>query len=394
MLETSLQKSEAHVAPVSPEKRFISLDILRGFCLFGILLTNITVFVGIDYPPEGFVLTALGTRVEALTELLITSSFRPSLALLFGLGFALQLRRNTAALRTFSRRLLVLLAFGLVHGFFIWHGDILSQYAVVGFALMLFAKRNTTTLLVWSVVVYCFLPVFATLYVSVPLELDQTVLAKSLSRGTGADLLHANIIAYLSGLRLMLLYIPQTLSCFLLGMWLGRRGVLAQPAAHQTFLVASLLTTSLSFFLGLWAFPNNELVNTFFTSPMLGFAYMSLVTLLISIPSLQTALRFFSYVGRMALSNYLAQSLMLSILFYSFGFSLYGQLRSGEWLWLALGLYALQVIVSRLWLKWFRYGPLEWLWRSLTYGNYQPFRAYQDKAMKKEQLDYHTMHGK
>jgi uncharacterized protein len=292
--------------------------------------------------------------------------------LLFGLGFALQLRRNTDALRTFSRRLLVLLAFGLVHGFLIWHGDILSHYAVVGFALMPFAKRGTTALLVWSVVIYCFLPLLATIYLSVPLELDNTVLAKSLSRGAGAELLYANTLAYLSGLRLMLLYIPQTLSCFLLGMWLGRRGVLVAPAAHRSFLFGSLFITTLSFFLASWVFPKNELIDTFFTSPMLGFAYLSLFALLLSIPSLQAALRFFSYVGRMALSNYIAQSLMLSILFYSFGFGPFGHLRSGEWLWLVLALYVLQVVVSWLWLKWFRYGPLEWLWRSLTYGGRQP----------------------
>jgi uncharacterized protein len=371
MLETSLLKRETQLAPVTPEKRFVSLDSLRGFCLLGILLTNVTVFVGVDYPPEGFALTAAGTRVEHLTELLVTSSFRPSLALLFGLGFALQLGRNTNALRTFARRLLVLLAFGLVHGFFIWHGDILSHYAVVGFALMLFAKRSTTTILTWSVAVYGFLPVLATLYVMIPLEPDKTMLAKRFSQAVGFELLYANALAYLSTLRLELLYIPQTLSCFLLGMWLGRRGVLVEPAAHRTFLFASLFTTMLFSFVGRLAFPDNELVDTFFTSPMLGFAYMSLLALLLSVPLLQSILRFFSYVGRMALSNYIAQSFMLSVIFYSFGFGLYGHLRSGEWLWFAFGLYALQVAVSVLWLRRFRYGPLEWLWRRLTYGTRQ-----------------------
>ncbi|MGL4608995.1 MAG: DUF418 domain-containing protein, partial [Trueperaceae bacterium] len=124
MFDSSLPAATPNTTPVpvAPEDRSLTLDILRGFCLLGILLTNITHFVGLEFMPPDYSLSEAGARVYDWTERWVTSSFRPSLSLLFGLGFALQLRRNPNALGRFSVRLVVLLMFGLVHGFLIWNG--------------------------------------------------------------------------------------------------------------------------------------------------------------------------------------------------------------------------------------------------------------------------------
>ncbi len=361
-------------APVTPEERSITLDILRGFCLLGILLTNITNFVSLEFFAPDFYLTDAGFRVDNLTNLFVTSSFRPSLSVLFGLGFALQLRRNPEAVGRFSRRLLVLLGFGLVHGYLIWNGDILTEYALVGFLLIPFAKRSSVTVVLWSLLVYLLMPFSLALYEALNLNLDNEAIANTFMNGSFLEIFRTNALVYTERLIISIMYVSQTISCFLLGLWLGRVGVLENPKAHRGFLIGSLVVMSLCAWWGYSNLRDNFFLDTLFASPTLGFAYISLLALLVSFPLFKDIFYFFSYVGRMALTTYITDSVVLSILFYNYGFGLYGQLHSGEWVWIALVLFSVQIVFSALWLKFFRVGPLEWLWRSLTYGKFQPIR--------------------
>lgn len=361
-------------APVNPEDRSITLDILRGFCLLGILLTNITNFVSLEFFAPDFYLTDAGFRVDNLTNIFVTSSFRPSLSLLFGLGFALQLRRNPKAVGRFSRRLFVLLAFGLVHGYLIWNGDILTEYALVGFLLIPFAKRSSVTVVVWALAVYLSMPFTIAIHDALNLNLNYEAIANTFMNGSFLEIFRTNALVYTERLIISIMYLPQTISCFLLGLWIGRIGVLENPKTHRGFLIGSLIVMSLCAWWGYNNVRDNFFLDNLFASPTLGFAYISLLALLVSFPFFKNIFSFFSYIGRMALTTYITDSIVLSILFYNYGFGLYGQLHSGEWIWIALALFTVQIFFSAWWLSKFRYGPLEWLWRSLTYGKFQPMQ--------------------
>jgi uncharacterized protein len=361
-------------APVAPEERSPTLDILRGFCLLGILLTNITHFVGLEFPPFGYGLGDAGFSVYGWTETFVTSSFRPSLSLLFGLGFALQLRRNPNAIGRFSIRLLVLLLFGLVHGFLIWNGDILTEYALVGFLLIPFAKRSSVTVVAWSLAVFLFMPITRSIHDTLSLDLNRDSIAQTLMTGNYLEFLRTNMLVYTNRLVISILYIAQTISCFLLGLWLGRVGALEKPKEHRLFLLGAL---ALMLLFAWWGYRNsreNFFLDVLFASPTLGFAYIAALAFLVSFVPFQKLFYFFSYTGRMPLTTYIGASVILGYLFFGYGLGWYGQFYSGEWIRIALILYGSQIIFSWLWLRFFRVGPLEWLWRSLTYGKFQPIR--------------------
>ncbi len=381
------------LTPIAPEERSPTLDILRGFCLLGILFMNITVFVGFWFKPFGFGLDDVGSQVNYWTELLVTSSFRPSLSILFGLGFALQLKRNPNAVGRFSRRLFVLLAFGLVHGFGIWYGDILTEYAVVGFLLIPFAKRSNVTILLWAAGVFLALPFLAGLTAALSVPLDDTAIAYTFADGSWPQVLRTNALVFRNALAVAIQYMPQTISCFLLGLWLGRVGALERPQQHRGFLLGAIAVTA---FLAWWGYRQNMndysfFFDVLFASPMLGFVYIFLLALLVSFTFFQKTFYFFSYTGRMPLTTYLTASVVLGFLFYDYGLGWYGQFQSGQWIYVVLGLYGTQVVFSFVWLQFFRLGPLEWLWRSLTYGKFQPIRkgaavAYSSFGLEKSTI--------
>jgi uncharacterized protein len=375
-------------APIAPEDRSPTLDILRGFCLLGILVTNITHFVGLEFPPFDYGLDEAGFNVYQWTETFVTSSFRPSLSLLFGLGFALQLRRNPNATGRFSIRLLVLLLFGLVHGFLIWNGDILTEYALVGFLLIPFARRSSVTVVIWSLAVFLLMPMTIGINDALSLNLDRDTITYQLMEGSYFEFLRTNMLVYTNRLVISILYVSQTISCFLLGLWIGRVGALEQPKKHRGFLLGAV---ALMLLLAWWGYRNsreNFFLDVLFASPTLGFAYIAALALLVSFGFFRQLFYFFSYTGRMPLTTYITASIILGYLFFGYGLGWYGKFYSGEWIRISLILYGTQIIFSWLWLKFFRVGPLEWLWRSLTYGKLQPIRkgtvvAYSSFSLEK-----------
>jgi uncharacterized protein len=377
VFETSLPSApttNTPPAPVAPEDRSPTLDILRGFCLLGILLTNITHFVGLEFEPPGYGLSEAGYNVYRWTEWFVTSSFRPSLSLLFGLGFALQLRRNPNAVGRFSIRLLVLLLFGLVHGFLIWNGDILTEYALVGFLLIPFARASSVTVVIWSLAVFLFMPITIGINSALSLDLDRYTIAQNFMTGNYLEFLRTNMLVYTNRLVISILYVSQTISCFLLGLWIGRVGALEKPKEHRGFLLGAVILMLLCAWWGYRISRENFFLDVLFASPTLGFAYIAALALLVSFIPFQKFFYFFSYTGRMPLTTYIGASVIVGYLFFGYGLGWYGQFYSGEWIRIALILYGAQIIFSWLWLKFFRVGPLEWLWRSLTYGKLQPIR--------------------
>jgi uncharacterized protein len=382
-------------APTGPGERLPAIDILRGAALLGILLVNMLAFSGpwIDeVTPLSYWSSPADRWAEWGVLVLAEGASYSAFSLLFGLGFALQLRRgerrDEAALPRYRRRLLWLLAIGLVHLLLIWFGDILTHYALIGLLLLPFARTPVVTLLRWSAAL---LALASLLYLAAGgavtsdrLSGDAAELVRLYRDGGFGDILAQRLDDGITALIATPLLVPGLLWLFLLGFAAGRARLFSDLAGSAPLLrrVRALALSVALVCKGLYGWlllarPDNPfglLLSTGLGGPALGLVYLSSLALLLSDPAWLARLRPLAALGRMALSNYLAHSLVFTLLFYGYGAGLYGRLGPATTLGFALGMIALQLTLSREWLARFRFGPVEWLWRSLTYGRAQPWR--------------------
>lgn len=398
-------------APIEEGERLAIVDMLRGFALFGILLVNMAVFklpAGMGRVPraEQGLLDRLVT--QAIT-LLGEGKFYALFAMLFGFGFAIYLLRaqqhGRSVLGRFARRLLILLLIGLGHALLIWYGDILVSYALIGLLLLLFRSAQPRTLLICAALLLLGAALLSMGMIGL-LELARivpgaTAMLNNLdtvmrTQAAEEQRIYATgsypaIVAYrapqvLWGLVALLFSGIPILALFLLGLYVGKRGILHNPAAHTQVLqrvqrwclplglALSLAVVLLQTRLGPIGAASLQLLNLSLAGPILGLGYGATFVLLAQRPAWQQRLRLLAPAGRMALTNYLLQSLVCTTIFYGYGLGLYGSMSASGGLLLTLLIYSGQVLFSHWWLRRFRFGPLEWLWRSLTYGRVQPLR--------------------
>ena len=407
--------AEAVPSPVAAAERVVALDVLRGFALFGIVLINLTAFKAPGGPPALGFEGAFGDRLVLWGLVtLVESKFFTLFSLLFGVGFGVQLVRaeaKGAALGArFFRRLLILGLFGVLHVVLLWEGDILLLYALLGGVLFWFRKTPPRALLGWV------LGLLAVPIVFFSLALGGSLVARDLPgsaaqvraldnnfiqaidqaraeevriyrTGSYADILSRRLSNYAVTFTLLVTRVPTVLAMFLLGLYVGKAGVLQNIDASLPLLKRvrfwglglglpmSVLVTAgyvqLPGFSGVIAL----LFNQALAGPILVLGYAATLVLLTRSPSWRRWLAPLTATGRMALTNYLAQSLVLTLLFYSYGFGLAGRVTPSMGVAIAAGIYLIQTLLSVLWLRYFRFGPLEWLWRSLTYGRAQPLRS-------------------
>ena len=171
----------------------------------------------------------------------------------------------------------------------------------------------------------------------------------------------------------------QVLALFLLGLLVGRRGVETVERDTRWLRRVGLGSLAVAFPLSLWYVSGSGegilyVLEYLVASPLLGFAYLAGLSLFMLTPLGRAVMTPFSYVGRMALSNYLGQSVVCTFIFYGYGLGYYGELGAQDTLLIGLAIFAFQLGASYLWLRAFRYGPAEWVWRSLTYEAVQPVR--------------------
>lgn len=404
--------------PLPSGERIVTLDILRGFALFGILLVNMA-FFSTPFPVAAGLVKWWHGTVDQIAHTFVVfaahAKFYSLFSFLFGLGFSIQLARaesqGASGARFFARRLLVLLGIGAAHAFLVWMGDILMLYALLGFVLILFRNRQPKTLLVWVTVLLA-VPVLSaggiTALVAAgrafaPAEIEKQFAQQSIEfgrqvqgalqaygHGTYAEMTaqRAREVAFIySWMPLMLA--PNVLALFLLGLYAGRRGILRNVPAHLPLIRRALRWGLLLGVLGnavfAWASLAGDpavpsLVTLIgvaalsFGAPALACFYASGPTLLAQRPAWQRRLAPVAAMGRMALTNYLLQSLLCTAIFYSFGLGLYGVVGPAAGIALTAAIYLLQLPISGWWVQRFRMGPMEWLWRSLTYGKAQPMR--------------------
>jgi uncharacterized protein len=402
------------LSPVGEGERIHALDALRGIALLGILMVNMAFFKRLStlqqIPPAESLAQPIDQTAFLLIQALFTAKFYPIFAFLFGLGFALQRERLQARgvnpTGIMLRRLLVLLAIGALHGLFIWTGDVLLIYALSGMALLLFARLSSRAVLYWAMGLWgaqalcCLSCGGITLWWA----------AMGGSEAAGGDFLTAYIeqgrqayaqssywvaqqfrfVEWLLMFLNAIFFLPNVLVMFLLGLYFGKQGVFGQLAAHRGRMgllagVAIPVGFVLNALYG-WGLLNavrteNEMQAYAWLSlgvvfgPVLAVGYIGAFGWLWSAAEgLQRALTPIAAAGRMALTNYLMQSVVCTLLFYGYGLGLHDRVGVAQGVLVTVVLWGVQVVVSTLWLSRYAYGPMEWLWRSLTYGQRVPMR--------------------
>ena len=394
--------------PVGAGERIKAMDVLRGFALLGILLMNIEFFnrsvhdfmSGMDTSPGAAGIAAWVVYV------FVQGKFWVLFSLLFGMGFALMQDRLEGSGRPFGklyfRRTLALMGFGLLHIVLLWPGDILFAYSLTAIMLMAFLQVRGVAVLITGLGLYFGVSTLWVLLGGVmgfmPEEAKAEMAAemgKSVALGAESDRIYATgsyleislhrATEYFTVMleTVLMFQVPMALGVFLLGAWLLRSGRIQNARAHLRFWVVSLLLGALvgALFIRLsLAVGTSFDLKTGLGDALLATGLMSLGSLPLSMAYVAAFVLLFQTgvgarvlgllapAGRMALTNYLLQSLVCGLLFYGYGLGWYGQVDRWGQVQIALLIFVAQVALSPLWLRHFRYGPMEWLWRALTYG--------------------------
>ncbi|HET8679857.1 MAG TPA: DUF418 domain-containing protein, partial [bacterium] len=339
--------------------------------------------------------------IDWLIRFLAEGKFYPLFAFLFGFGMAVQMARTEARgarfLPLYMRRLVVLLLIGAGHALLLWAGDILVPYALLGFILILFRKRSGRTVMAFAVIGLVTAIAVNVVFITrgdgpanegILRLLDARAL-RVYAQGTFAQIFSQRLLDLAILYMLAPLSFPHFFVMFLLGLYAGRRGFFRDPEAART-----IARRALPWILGLGLLGNVIFVaareqarrsesdlaaiaavtSSLVAGPVLSAAYVAIVILLVHNEVWRGRLLPLAALGRMALTNYLLQSLICTTIFYSYGLGLFGTVGPVYGALLTVAIYAVQVPLSIWWLRRFRFGPVEWLWRSLTYWQLQPMR--------------------
>jgi uncharacterized protein len=398
--------SQSKISPISLRERIEILDVLRGLAICGILIGNMQWFSGYGMMPPS--VARQSPFADQITHFLVwffvEGKFYSIFSFLFGFGFALQIGRaeergdQTASL--FKRRLFWLLVIGLAHAYLLWAGDILSIYALMGFLLILFRRKTNGALLKWAFVLLA-IPILT--YMLLYILFVAFVSPEALARLDAAQIefwkeavrkvqqsgylqiisdynLHYIVGRYAS--LILEMRLPKILAMFLLGFYAYRRAIFQDLSNHQLFIRRVLIYGLVLGLVGNVAFawlagaeavipPSPAgiagVVSYAFGVPALALFYIASVATLWQKAAWRRALSFLAPVGRMALTNYLLQTIICVIIFYGYGLGKFGRVGATAATLIALAIFLFQILVSALWLKYFSYGPMEWVWRQLTY---------------------------
>lgn len=404
------------------KQRLTTVDAVRGFAVMGILAMNIA---GFGLPGNAYVNPTVAGGAEgtdlwswAIGAIFFDGKMRALFAMLFGASMLLMAERNKnegSMVRRHLSRMLVLLGLGMVHAWLIWSGDILVTYAIVG--ILLFPWRNLAArqlfgLAVVALVLQMSVSMSSALQVSHlerlaaadragPRDVEALESIRATTTGSPKDAaretremqgdwesvqtLRARSTRIMQTVMIPFMYLAETAGLMLLGMGLYRLGWWQGWQPASVYRNVALLTLPL---LAMGAIlPVVYAANGFDTrdflwmdaariliGPGIAIGYAAALILLVHSGRMQWLTGRLAAAGQMALTNYLMTSIVMTMLFYGYGFGLFGTLSRTQ-LWLpVLGMWALILLWSAPWLRHFAHGPFEWLWRSLARGRAQPFR--------------------
>ncbi|WP_034244837.1 DUF418 domain-containing protein [Aquimarina atlantica] len=401
------------IKPTVRLERLQVVDALRGFALFGILFANLYSFIGYNTynPNEILALPVLDKVMLFFIDWFVEGKFYSIFSILFGVGFALQADRFSSANENFTtfwfRRMIVLCCFGLIHMYFIWNGDILTLYAILGLLLPMFLNCSNKTLLTWILILLT-LPLlfYAIVYMTSdasfwgsmrqisenlkirwgfadlsllqmrtsdqPTEVCAINVLKAIPRPmsylmTGR---YFHVLGlFLIGLLLARYWIPKIknkdITVPKIAIWYGIIGLIFSFAYAITKLVMGS-----GYELSTLGIVQVVVYNIGSTSLALGIA-MIFVYLWAS-GRAKSVFKNLAILGRMALTNYIFQNIIAVLLFFGYGFALMRKVPFAYLPLFAFGILLIQWLYSSVWLSRFKQGPLESIWRKLTYHSSKP----------------------
>jgi len=338
--------------PIELNKRIYTLDYLRGFALLGIILVNIPALMWIN-PPE----TSIDIAYNRFLILFVEGKFFSIFSFLFGVGFYIFISRamakNNNANLLFIRRMIILLLIGLVH-FYFQPGEALTVYAIFGLIALPFYKVRKEINVTIGLILLA-----VTAYYGIKIAMPFPLILLGLAAG------QYRIFEKFNENRKSLLAFTIIMFCISIGGLLYQWHYVPDVGVNFNDMSKNEFTEHVT---------NVEkfaLIGLQF-SPFVSAFYVGLLMLLLQHPLCQFLLSPLKEYGRMALTNYLGQTALILII--GNAFHLIGNIRFIQSLWICLGIYIFQLLFSKLWLKFFRFGPLEWLWRMGTYWTIPSFR--------------------
>ena len=372
-------------------KRVDTIDGLRGFSLIGILIANLLIFqygmFGKD-KMENFQLSAMDDVAYVWTKIFVESSFMPIFMFLFGYSMVLlkhKLERNGKKVKShFIRRFLLLIVFGILHATFIWEGDILFTYGLMGFVMLIFLNRKKKTILIWAILLFVItslLSIGGTGETKEMLEHQASYIEKeslAYSEGTYMEAYEFRNSAedpfglpdYAYGI--LLIFTPFITSpMFLFGMYAAKSNWFRYPENEKIMYVRfAIVCIPIGFILKsiLFLFPQFPIGSGMYTfgATILAIGYIFAFSYLYTKNEIKI-LSAFEKVGKLSMTNYLLQSVICTLIFYGYGFGLFGKLGVFYGMLLGIIIYALQVIISHYYLKFSKMGPVEKVMRIGTY---------------------------
>jgi uncharacterized protein len=400
--------SYASLRPVAPSERIGGLDLLRGWAMFGVLWSNLN-----DWYDTATEITRADRVLGFAQNWLLESRFYELLVVLFGIGFAIQLTRartrGVDLRNVYLLRSAALLGFGLIHALLIWHGDVLISYALASFALLLFRDVSPRQQLVWAVVLMC-----AGGYIGMHLRfaLGQIYVIPEKWWGGSAVTYATGTLAEIQRQRFRdvwhwwgffgLTSYFRLVGTFLLGAWAYRSGLVERVITNRRttlrLLAICIAVMLVGYSLDIYHWdakiwppikgppetllswrawnPRNILFAPFRETELAGgLAYAALLLLVFQTQFGRRLLAPLAATGRMGLTTYLTQSLVCTTLFYSYGLGWFGKVGYTGMFEITVTLFVVQMAISTWWLKRFQFGPVEWLWRTITYGRAPAMRA-------------------
>jgi len=388
------------------KERIISLDLLRGVAIAGILIMNIQSF---SMPSVAYINPTAYGDFEGLnrwtwifSHLLANGKFMSIFSMLFGAGVLLftgsaeSKGLNSAVLH--YRRMLWLLLFGLMHAYLFWMGDILVCYSLCGMLCFLYRNKRPA-FLIRCALAFFLVPMIIDVFLnwSMPYWPEETVRTTIESWVPGAENIQHQLAVYRGGWRAQMeLRIPaaifmqtgvffmgtfwQVMALMLLGMALHKWNIITGGRSREFYLHMTLIGLGTGYLLSLtgvlinfqaaWTMEYSMFLGSQFNylgSPAVALGYTGLVLLVSNSGRLKRFIRGFSALGRTAFSNYIFQTLICTTIFYGHGMGLFGSVERKYLLLIVVGVWIIQLLLTTLWLRRFRQGPLEWFWRSLTY---------------------------
>ncbi len=413
------------LSPVQTNERETFMDVLRGFAILGIFIANLgSGFSGYSEDAHltgPMLVPKLDHAMSFLHHMFIEGKFYSIFSLLFGWGIALQIKRGMDkgidATPTVRRRLCFMLLLGFIH-LMIWPGDIVFFYALLGFLLLPLRKFSNKTLLITGTILVC-TPIllywlkmtfhdlnypaqklqelgnWADVKLNPKLQnvTTQAEYMAAMKNANWFDILKGNMAGFFYRYSYLFFVsrIPKVLGMFLVGYVVGRIDFYKNILQHKKILywvigVGLVLglpaNYMLAHYMSYYEGDYFELkINGFYETVVYAFgvAELAMVYVALFMLSFQTAagkkiLSALAPVGKMAFSNYILQSLAGNFVFLGPGLNYGGQIGPFWYTFLGIGFFIMQIILSTIWLKYFNYGPLEWLWRSATYKKWQPMK--------------------